>query len=98
MDTNEITAVPIPLAADANVFSIAGTFMLTDASSQYGAWELGVRFQTLDDDDDTRVIDAGANYYVDGHNMKYIINYTNLDSDNGNFDGDLIRVGVQARF
>lgn len=84
------------LAGDTTPFALGGTFMLTEAGSDYGAWELGARFQDLDDADSTRVIDIGANYYADGHNMKYIINWTSFDGDSA--DGDLIRVGVQTRF
>ncbi|QDV09683.1 Phosphate-selective porin O and P [Planctomycetes bacterium Poly30] len=85
--------------ADNTPFAIGGTFMLTEASSDYGAWEIGARFQDLDDDNSTRIIDIGANYYADGHNLKYIINWTSFDSDAGaSLDGDLIRVGVNARF
>ncbi len=100
-DANETYAgglMVVPNIADATPFSIGGTFMLTEASSDYGAWELGARFQDLDDAASTRIIDIGANYYADGHNMKYIINWTSFDSDPGGLDGDLIRVGVQTRF
>lgn len=84
--------------ADNTPFALSGTFMLTEASSDYGSWEVGARFQDLDDTLSTRIIDIGANYYADGHNMKYIINWTSYDSDPGGLDGDLIRVGVNARF
>jgi hypothetical protein len=100
-DTNEFYGAGAAVAAniaDASPFAIGGTFMLTEASSDYGAWELGARFQDLDDPQSTRIIDIGANYYADGHNMKYIINWTSFDSDPGGADGDLIRVGVQTRF
>ncbi|MEM8710373.1 MAG: porin, partial [Planctomycetota bacterium] len=55
--------------ADATPFAIGGTFMLTEASSDYGSWELGARFQDLDDPLSTRIIDVGANYYAAGHDM-----------------------------
>lgn len=102
-DVNELYGGGVMIApniVDASPFAIGGTFMLTEATSEYGAWELGARFQDLDDTADTRVIDVGANYYADGHNMKYIINWTSFDSDAGagSLDGDLIRVGVQTRF
>ena len=43
-----------------------------------------------------RTSSSGANYYVDGHAMKYIINWTSVGSDNG--DTDPIRIGVNAAF
>ena len=69
--------------------------MLTQPNSDYGAWEIGLRYQDLDDAANTDAIDVGANYYVDGHNMKYIINWTSIGSDMG--DIDLIRIGVNTR-
>jgi hypothetical protein len=70
--------------------------MLSEASSEYGAWELGVRFQDFDDSQDTSVVDFGANYYANGHDYKYIINWSSVSSDAG--DVDLITLGVNARF
>lgn len=84
------------LEPDTTPFSLQGTFMLSEAGSEYGAWELGVRFQDFDNADDTSVIDIGANYYANGHDYKYIINWTSVDSDSA--DGDLISLGVNARF
>lgn len=87
-----------PLTGDATPFVVGGTFMLTDATSEYGAWEIGARFQDLDDAADTSIFDVGANYYADGHNMKYIIMFTSVSSDDDSMEADLIRVGVQSRF
>ena len=67
-----------------------GTFALNES------WELGIRYQDLDDTNSTDVMDIGANYYVDGHAMKYIINWTSVGSDAG--DTDLIRIGFNAGF
>ena len=86
------------LEADTTPFSIQGTFMLSEAGSEYGAWELGVRFQDLDDAAETTVIDFGANYYANGHDYKYIINYSSVSSDNAANEVDAITVGVNARF
>ena len=83
------------LIGDGTPWSLQGTFMLTEASSDYGAWEIGLRYQDLDDNANTDAIDIGANYYVDGHNMKYILNWTSISSDIG--DVDLIRIGVNTR-
>lgn len=87
----------VPLMPDSSPFTLQGTFMLSEASSDYGAWELGARFQDLDDDvNDTTVLDFGANYYANGHDYKYIINWTSISSDAG--DADIISLGVNARF
>lgn len=97
VDLNERNPVGLAAVADATIFSLGGSFMLTQESSEYGAWELGARLQDLDNDADTTIIDVGANYYVAGHDMKYIINFTQVDSDAG-FDGSIFRLGVQSRF
>ena len=78
------------LEGDNTPWSLMGTFALNES------WELGLRYQDLDDTNSTDIIDFGANYYVDGHAMKYIINWTSVGSDAG--DGDLIRVGFNAAF
>ena len=83
------------IIGDGTPWSLQGTFMLTQPNSDYGAWEIGLRYQDLDDAANTDAIDVGANYYVDGHNMKYIINWTSIGSDLG--DIDLIRIGVNTR-
>jgi len=93
---NENAAASAGLEADTTPFSVQGTFMLSEAGSDYGAWELGLRFQDFDDSADTSVIDFGANYYANGHDYKYIINWASVSSDNG--DTDTITLGVNARF
>lgn len=75
---------------DNTPWSLMGTFALNES------WELGIRYQDLDDTNSTDVMDIGANYYVDGHAMKYIINWTSVGSDAG--DTDLIRIGFNAGF
>jgi len=95
LDTNDPHVLAAALnptgnLADASVWSLMGTFALNES------WELGLRYQDLDDAASTDLIDFGANYYVDGHAMKYIINWTSVGSDNG--DTDLIRIGVNAAF
>ena len=69
-----------------------GTFALNES------WELGIRYQDLDDTNSTDVMDIGANYYVDGHAMKYIFNWTSVGSDSAAGDSDLIRLGFNAAF
>ncbi len=84
--------------ADSTPFSLMGTFMLSEGTADYGAWEVGARFQDLDDAADTTVIDVGANYYVNGHDLKYILNWTSVSSDVTAAEFDLIQLGVNARF
>lgn len=87
----------VGIVADATPWAIGGTFMLTEPTSDYGAWEIGARFQDLDDANSTRILDVGANYYAQGHDMKYIIGWTNTSSDVDAFEVDIFRLGVNAR-
>lgn len=84
--------------ADSTPFSIMGTFMLSEGTADYGAWEVGARFQDLDNADNTTIIDIGANYYVNGHDLKYIFSWTNVSSDTASAEFDLIQAGINARF
>ncbi len=82
---------------DNSPWSIMATFALNEQV------EVGLRYQDLDDTESTDVIDLGVNYYVDGHAMKYIFNWTSVGQDfgGGSFgagDTDLIRIGVNAAF
>lgn len=95
--------------ADTTVISVAGTFKLTDGASAedggngYGRWDIGARFQTFEAgtpgaEDDVTIIDVGLNHFVDGHDMKYIIGFTQVDMGDLGEDVSLIRVGVNTRF
>ncbi len=86
----EYTAAAVE--GDNSPWSLMGTFALNES------WELGIRYQDLDDTNSTDVMDIGANYYVDGHAMKYIFNWTSVGSDSAAGDTDLIRLGFNAAF
>ena len=92
---NEYSAAAIE--GDNSPWSIMATFALNEQV------EVGLRYQDLDDAESTDVIDLGLNYYIDGHAMKYIFNWTSVGQDfgGGSFgagDTDLIRIGVNAAF
>jgi hypothetical protein len=101
-DTNEAHVLGLGAGtgylADSSVWSIMGTFALNES------WELGLRYQDLDGAAGDDIIDFGANYYVDGHAMKYILNWTSVSQDSGPNPGDgagdtdLIRIGFNAAF
>jgi len=84
------------LEGDSTPFGIMGTFMITQPSDTQGGWELGVRFQDMDDSADTNIIDFGVNYLQSGHDLKYHAQFTTVDSDAG--DGDAVIVGVTVGF
>jgi hypothetical protein len=61
---------------DAAPMSIMGTYML-----QPDAWELGVRLDDFDDNFDTSAMSIGVNHYISGHDLKWTIEMTTLESD-----------------
>jgi hypothetical protein len=82
--------------ADSTPFGLMGTFMITQPSPEQGGWELGARFQDMDDMVDTNIIDVGVNYYASGHDYKYFLNYKTIDSDT--VEADIISVGLSLGF
>ena len=78
---------------DATAMTLYGTYMLTPDQ-----WELGVRFQDMDDADDTTVTEVGINHYIDGHNLKYAIGYRSIGSDNAGLEADIIQVQLTCAF
>ena len=61
-------------------------------------WEGGVRYTDFDDSDfDTTRIDAAVNRYLDGHNLKWTLQYSHFENDNID-DIDLIAVQLQVAF
>lgn len=81
---------------DTSPFGLMGTFMITQATDTQGGWEVGARFQDLDDMNDTNILEVGVNYYGCGHNYKYFLNWENVDNDI--LDIDIIRLGVALGF
>lgn len=57
-------------------------------------WEVAGRWEDLDDDADTSIITVGVNYYGMGHNAKWQVNYSMIDSDDEDFDADILGIGL----
>jgi hypothetical protein len=55
-------------------------------------WEAAVRFEDFDDSFDTTMITVGVNRYIEGHNAKWGVNYSTIDSDAT--DADVIAIGM----
>lgn len=55
-------------------------------------FELAVRYQDLDDTNDTTQIGGGFNYYIAGHAAKWQVNVSQFDNDAD--DGVLVQVGL----
>lgn len=60
---------------DSNPFSATGSFLINEEM------EVGVRYEDTDNADDTTAITLGFNYYQMGHNAKWQLSVTDIDSD-----------------
>lgn len=72
---------------DATPWSATVGFMF-----QPETWEAAFRYEDFDDSGDSNMITVGINRYLDGHNAKWGVNYSTIDSDFG--DADVIAVGM----
>lgn len=80
------------LAGNADV---GGTPFDVDAAFLFaGTWEAAIRYQTLDDSDSTSVIDLALNKYMEGHDAKFIIQYSTSTSDDATNEADIILLGM----
>lgn len=81
------------LTPDSTPFSIYGSYMF-----QPEKWEVGVRFEDMDDPDDTTKIDLIVSNYIDGHNAKWGFQFTTTDSDVSALEVDIIYLQLQLIF
>ncbi len=84
------------IAANTSPISVQGSYML-----QPGKWELGVRFQDLDNStdpaiDSTTRMDVAINNYIDGHGLKWMINVAS--EEEGTNDNAEATIGLQVSF
>jgi hypothetical protein len=56
--------------------------------------EVGARYESVDNDDDTSLITVGVNWYQSGHNAKWQASVVDIDSDTDAFEGTIWQVGV----
>jgi hypothetical protein len=81
--------VPADVITDASPWNIAfGVVAIPDQL------EIGVRYEDLDDDEDTTVITLGANWYLQGHAAKWQLNYSTAESDDAAREVDVIQGGL----
>ncbi len=80
-------------AEDANPWSATLSYLITPETSEFA-----VRYEDLDDQDDTTLLSFGYSYYMAGHNAKLQFGYSMLESDNNALDGDIISIGLTLGF
>lgn len=81
------------IEGDSTPFSVAGTYMLVPDQ-----WELAARFQGTDAAGDTDKIDVAITRYIQGHDLKYTAQFSNLDSDVDAIDGTYFMFGLNLTF
>jgi hypothetical protein len=57
-------------------------------------WEVAVRWEDFDDTDDSSMLSAGINYYVEGHDMKWQLNYSTIESDVSGNEVDVLALAM----
>ena len=81
-----------PLAYDssgATPWSATVSYMLSPEE-----WEAAVRYEEFDDLNDSNAVSLGVNYYMQGHNAKWQLNWVNVSSDANQFEGSLLALGL----
>ena len=58
------------------------------------AWEGALRFEDLDDAADTTIIIVGVNRYIEGHDAKWQLNYSTIESDTSAAEVDVIAIAL----
>jgi hypothetical protein len=77
---------------DSTPFSAFGTYMFSPQT-----WEGGLRYSDFDNDEDTTKIDVAVNRYLDGHNLKWTLQYSMVDNKDLP-DVDIIALQLQVGF
>jgi hypothetical protein len=75
--------------SDTSPWSLSASFMVDP-----DRYELGLRYEDLDDDFDGKAITVGLNAYLAGRDLMGQINYTQLDSDFAGRDGGVFAIGL----
>jgi hypothetical protein len=84
---------PTVLEGDSSPMSVMGTYML-----QPDTWELGVRYEDADNASSDSMMSIGVVNYLDGHNLKWTIQYNSVSSDDDAREVDGFAVQLQLGF
>jgi len=57
-------------------------------------YELAVRYETLDDQYDASAVTVGLNAYLDGHDLMWQLNVSQVSSDRSDQDGGAVGIGL----
>ncbi|MBK7642204.1 MAG: hypothetical protein IPJ19_04020 [Planctomycetes bacterium] len=79
---------PATYFADATPWDITGSYLFSDM------WEGAVRFEDLDDVDNSTLMTVGVNYFVSGHDIKWTAQYQKFTTDNASGDVSIVGLGL----
>jgi hypothetical protein len=74
--------------ADSTPWDVTGSYLFSDM------WEGAIRYEDLDDVDNSSVMTFGVNYFVSGHDIKWTAQYQDFATDNAVGDISVIAVGL----
>ncbi len=77
---------------DATPWDFTASFMFTDM------YELAVRYEDWDDSDETTAIGAAVNRYVQGHDIKWTLQWLHVDVDATDSTADVFSLGLTVGF
>lgn len=75
--------------SDASPWSATASFMVDPEK-----YELGLRYETLDDQYDASAVTVGLNAYLAGHDLMWQVNFSQVDSDRADQDGGVFGIGL----
>lgn len=73
---------------DTTPWNLTGSFLLSPE------WEIGARYEEIDDMADTSVLSAVINWYRSGSNAKLQAQWQNFNSDDPTADGNVFTIGL----
>jgi hypothetical protein len=79
--------------SDDTPWGITGSYMVTPDE-----YEIAVRYDDSDNNDNEDAITAGVNRYMSGHDIKWYAGYTWYESDGPIGDVDVLTVGIGMSF
>ena len=61
-------------------------------------WELAARWEDFDDPNDTARLTLGVNHYFEGHDLKWMLDWFSVRSDDSLLESDVVATGFSIRF
>lgn len=73
---------------DSTPWNLTGSFLLSPE------WEIGARYEDIDDFSNTSILSVGVSWYRSGSNAKLQAQWQSWDSDATSLDGDVYTIGM----